>query len=573
MTISKTDYILYRECAKNAWYKIHRPEVYYESELSEFEKTIIETGNEVELVARKLFPGGVLVEGRDEKAQKETQDLIAKKQEVIFQPVFVKDGFIAAADIITFDDKTNTYSLYEVKASNEVKEDVHPYDLAFQANLLRSCGLVIDHIYLIHLNSEYIRNGELNIVELFNKDDLTEKINSLCAGVATEMEIAKKYLLSEKEPEGPCCCLYKGRSAHCTTFKHHNSEVPEYSIHDLSRIGASRPKLAELVDSNIFHIHEIGDRVKLSPIQQNQVEAFVSNRPIIKTVEIEEELASLVFPLYFLDYETFPAAIPRFDGFKPYQQITFQYSLHVLRDPASELEHSEFLYTAKGDPSQSLVDSLKKDIGLVGSIIVWNKKFECGRNEELARIIPEAKTFMDNLNSRVYDLMEIFSKQHYVHKDFRGSASIKKVLPVMVPELSYKELDIHDGGAASQSWNKVVTDAVNEQEGAKIVENLKVYCGLDTYAMYAIWKELKNIIDGGNDTKKQAEEAIAKIIQEMNENNPATALEVLRVLIRREKEIAGNSFPSEEEIENDARKLYEICVGKPYNLVDEDNLV
>lgn len=383
MTISKTDYIIYRECPKNAWYKIHRPDVYYASELSEFEKTIIETGNEVELVARKLFPGGVLVEGRGEDAQKATQDLIDKKQEVIFQPVFSKDGYLAATDILQYDKATDSYSIYEVKASSEVKADVHPFDLAFQVNLLRSCGLKISKACLIHLNSDYVREGDLDIVRLFNVDDITEDINNLCKQISQEMIVAKEYLAKDQEPAGPCCCLYKGRSGHCTTFKQSNPGVPEYSVHDLSRIGNSKAKLAELIDSGIFNIDKIPDGMKLSTNQQNQIDAYVSNRPTIKKVQIAEVLNSLVFPLYFLDYETFPAAIPRFDGYSPYQQIVFQYSLHILRDPDGELEHTEFIYSGTGDPSREVVAALQKDIGPIGTVIVWNKKFECGRNEEL----------------------------------------------------------------------------------------------------------------------------------------------------------------------------------------------
>src|SRR3989344_8432312 len=102
MILSKTDYILFRECPKNVWYKIHQPDIYYKAKLSEFEKHIIETGNEVELVARQLYPGAVLVEGRDEAAQKLTQELIEKKQKVIFQPVFVKDNFMAAVDVLEY---------------------------------------------------------------------------------------------------------------------------------------------------------------------------------------------------------------------------------------------------------------------------------------------------------------------------------------------------------------------------------------------------------------------------------------------------------------------------------------
>ena len=123
VTLSKTDYLIFRECHKNAWLKIHRPEIFHQAGLSEFDKAMIETGNEVEEYARKLFPGGVLIEGRDTKAQELTLLHIAAKTPLLFQPAFVKDGFLTALDILQFDPKTNGYALYEVKASNSIKVD------------------------------------------------------------------------------------------------------------------------------------------------------------------------------------------------------------------------------------------------------------------------------------------------------------------------------------------------------------------------------------------------------------------------------------------------------------------
>src|SRR3989344_5490142 len=329
-TLSKTDYILYRECPKNVWYKIHKPDIYSQSELSEFEKSIMETGNEVELVARKLFSTGILIERRDAKGQGATQDYIVKKQEVLFQPIFVKDGYLAAIDILKFEPETKDYSVYEVKSTNSVDEKVHYHDLAFQINLLRKCGLNINKTYLIHLNSEYVRSGELDIAQLFKIADVSSEVESVVDSVVAEMAEALKYISRDSEPNGFCCCIYKGRSRHCSTFQHANPEVPEYSVHDIARIGNSKAKLKELIDNNIFHIDKIPAHIKLTDIQQSQVDTYVLNKVFIDKEKIAEEFKTLIFPLYFLDYETFPSAIPRFDGFSSYHQIPFQYSVHIL---------------------------------------------------------------------------------------------------------------------------------------------------------------------------------------------------------------------------------------------------
>ena len=498
MTLSKTDYILWRECRKNAWLKIHRPEIFYRSELSDFEKSIIETGNEVESAARGLFPTGILVEGRDAVAQAKTAELIASHEKTIFQPVFCRDGFLAACDILQYDEKADRYDIYEIKASNQVKEKIHSFDLAFQTALLKRAGLRVGKTYILHFNPEYIRRGELDITKLFATDDLTETVSGMLEAVNEEMTRALDYLAAEEEPSGPCECVYKGRSSHCTTFSYSNPHIPEYSVHDIARIGLSKAKLTELIDGNIYRIEDVPEDVKLSEIQANQVSAQITKRPLIRTDKIAEELRGLIFPLYFLDYETFPCAIPRFDGFSPYQQIPFQYSLHVVRAPDKEPDHYEFLHEGPDDPCPHIAAALMRDIGKLGTVIVWNKKFEMGRNEELAQRVPAAKSFMQDLNARIYDLMDIFTKQYHVHHSYMGSTSIKYVLPVLVPELSYKDLTIREGGTASQKWNEMVTGIgaegpVSQVDRTAIASHLKEYCKLDTYAMYAIWKHLYDI--------------------------------------------------------------------------------
>lgn len=469
--LSKTNYIVWRDCKKNAWLKIHKPEIYYASELSDFEKQIIETGNEVDLLARELFPAGE------------------------YQKKFEIDGYLAITDILSPSTSSGqVVNLYEVKATNEIDKKTHLHDLTFQYLVLKKSGLDVGSANLIHLNPDYVRNGDIEITKLFAIEDLTEKVEEIAEEVMTEMQLAKEYLASEEEPKGPCDCVYKGRSAHCTTFHYSNPNIPEYGVHDLSRIGISKRKLTELVDGNKFKFEDIPDDFELTDNQKNQVWTYLNDREIISKENIAEEFEKLVFPLYFLDYETFPAAIPRFDGFSPYNQIPFQYSLHIVDKPDAEPEHEDFLYTGQDDPSGQFVKSLQSHIGPKGSVIVWHKDFECGRNEELAKRIPESKAFFDDLNSRIFDLEIIFKKQHHVHKDYKGSSSIKKVLPVLVPSLKYDGLAVKEGGAAADAWNKIVTGTLSNQEAEETILALREYCKLDTYAMYAIWRELYKLV-------------------------------------------------------------------------------
>jgi hypothetical protein len=350
--LTKTDYLLFRECRKNAWLKIHRPDIYFQSELSEFDKALMETGNEVELQARRLFPGGVLIEGRDQKAQGLTLQHVAKKTPILSQPVFLKDGFMAALDILRFDPAVGGYSLYEVKATNDLKEDTHLNDLAFQWVLLQKVGIPVRRAHIIHLKPDYVRDGELDLHGLFTIDDVTAAVQALLPATEAEMKAALEYLSQEQEPPGHCDCIYKGRSRHCSTFRHSNPEVPEYSVHDIARIGSSKTKLMELAQRGIFRLEDLPAAFELTQIQQNQVDAYLHDRVLIRKKEIASELQRLVFPLYFLDYETCPAAIPRFSGYSPYQQIPFQYSLHILDRADSKPRHEGFLSTTPGDPGE-----------------------------------------------------------------------------------------------------------------------------------------------------------------------------------------------------------------------------
>ncbi|MBU0611809.1 DUF2779 domain-containing protein [Patescibacteria group bacterium] len=493
--LSKTDYLIYRDCAKNAWLKVNKPEVYYAKPLSTFDQGIIDAGNEVDELARDLFPGGVLIKERNDTT--ETKKLIAKKAPVIYQPVFETDLYKVICDILVWNENSKAYDLYEVKASTsgedkKAKDKLYTYDIAFQYLVLKESKVPIGKLYLVRLNSEYIKGPELELNLFFTKENFTEQVLEIEEEVKEEMKIAQKFISQEKEPHGSCKCITRGRSSHCTTFSYSNPHVPEYSVHDISRIGQSKKKLADLVDSGIFSIHEVPPEFELSEKQRNQVDATQLDKPFIYKNEIKEFLESIRGPIAFLDYETFPAAIPRFAGYGPFNQIPFQFSLHI-HEEGKELRHEEFIFTENKNPDEAIIEALKKNIPSSGSVIVWHKSFEIGRNKELANRNPEHQGFFEDLNSRIVDLEEIFTEQFFIHPGFKGKTSIKYILPVLAPELSYKELDIKEGATASDTWNKIVNKEFSDEEIKEKIKHLLTYCERDTYAMYAIWKHLHDM--------------------------------------------------------------------------------
>ncbi|MEK7585904.1 MAG: DUF2779 domain-containing protein [Patescibacteria group bacterium] len=493
MKLTKTDYLIYKDCAKNAWLKVHKPDIYYAEPLSAFDQGIIETGNEVDTLARSLFPDGVLV--TDRSGTEETKKLVEAQTPVIYQPVFETDLYKVICDILVWNSSTKLYDLYEVKASNsgedkKAKDKLYSQDIAFQHLVLKELQIPVGNLYLIRLNAEYTRAGDLDIKELFSIENFTDQVFEITDSVAEEMKNAQEILRDDKEPVGACKCITRGRSSHCTTFSYSNPDVPEYSIHDISRIGSSKRKLEDLVDSSILSIYDVPSEFTLSDKQRNQVDAVQSGKTFIDKEGVSNFLDKISLPISFLDYETFPSAIPRFAGYHPFNQIPFQFSIHILEEVGQESLHAEFLFTQDKNPDQAFIESLQEHLPESGSVLVWHKSFEMGRNKELAERNPERKEFLENLNSRIVDLEDVFTEQYFIHPEFRGKTSIKYILPVLAPELSYKALDISEGATASDTWNKIVTKQFSVEEAQEKIKSLLIYCKLDTHAMYAIWKYL-----------------------------------------------------------------------------------
>jgi hypothetical protein len=493
MKLTKTDYLIYQDCGKNSWLKIHKPEVYYAKPLSQFDLAIIDTGNDIDLLARDLFPGGILLPDRDSGDR--TKALLDLNTPILYQPVFETDRFKIVCDILVWNTTARAYDLYEVKASNsgedkKAKDALYTTDIAFQYNVLKELAIPINKLYLVRLNSNYIRELELNLNELFSIEDFTQSVLDNSEAIFSDMENAFGVLSSSEEPIGACSCITRGRSSHCTTFAYSNPTVPSYSVHDISRIGLSKKKLESLIDKDILSIIDVPADFELSDIQRNQVEAAQTGRVTINKDGLKEFLDQIEFPVSFLDYETFPSAIPRFNGYSPFNQIPFQFSLHIYNKGSKDPTHDEFIFVENSNPDVAFINALQNKLPKFGSIIVWNKRFEMGINEQLGTRNPDYKDFLDKINVRVIDLEEPFKKQHFVHPGFKGKTSIKSVLPTLVPSLSYKELDISEGATASDTWNKIVTGSYSKEEAQAKSASLLTYCKLDTYAMYAIWDYL-----------------------------------------------------------------------------------
>lgn len=498
--ISKTTFLQFQMCPKDTWLLLHKPELVEKFVLTDFEKHLLEQGNEVEECARQLFPDGVLVTATGDEACEETRRLMATGTKSIFQATFLAEGFFAKCDVLQHDAVAESWDIYEIKGTNSKKEGSedrdHISDLAFQKHLLELGGVTVGRSHIVHLNKEYVRAGSLDVQALFIIDDSTEQVDALAGAILVEMRAAQEYLNQESEPSVGCDCHLSGRSRHCRTFSYSHPQIPDYSVHDIVRIGSSKKKLEYFMDEHIYAIDDVADDCELGDAQRLQVRAHKSGEPIIDRGAIEQVLSAYAFPLYFLDYETYAPAVPTFDGYSPYQRIPFQFSLHILRDNESEPEHVEFLRPDRSDPTLAVAELLDRHIEPGGTVIVWYAPFEKGVNKEIAERRRSHAVQMERINGQVQDLRNIFEKQYYVDPKFRGSTSIKAVVPVLTPELSYGHLAIREGATASEQWWKMTAEGTAAAERQRIERALREYCALDSYAMYAIWEKLHRVVSG-----------------------------------------------------------------------------
>ena len=240
----------------------------------------------------------------------------------------------------------------------------------------------------------------------------------------------------------------------------------------------------------VLRLADIPEDYPLSDKQAIQRATAISGQPHIKQIQIQTFLNNLRYPLHFLDFETFSTAIPMFDGTRPYQQIPFQFSLHIVREAGARPEHHKFLAESRNDPRSEFMRQLKSAVEPDGSIVVFNASFEKGRLKECAEVLPEYAAWAAAVNGRMVDLLNPFRGFHFFHPDQCGSASMKRVLPALTGK-NYESLEIQEGGAASREFLRVTFTDASESERSRVRRALDEYCGQDTEGMVWILDALR----------------------------------------------------------------------------------
>jgi len=380
------------------------------------------------------------------------------------------------------------WNVYEVKASTSAKTE-YLHDAAIQWYVL-SKTITLNEVFLVYVNNQYIRHGEINLGQLFKVENITKEVLNLQPEVIRTIDKLKKTVsgLIPSIDIGPHCF-----TPHECDFKDHCwSHVPDVSVFNLYRMRIDK-KFA-LCQSGAIEFDSIPSETKLSAIQQTQVQTSLTGSSHIDAQALSRFLEEISYPICFFDFETFRSPIPRFDNQKPYLQMPFQYSLHIVLEDGT-LKHHEFLGDHNTDPRRKLCEKLLQDLPSQGSIVAFNKSFEISRIREMAEVLSDLKEELLPLTERFIDLAVPFQKGNFYLPEFNGDFSLKSILPAMFPanaDLSYKSLEIQDGSMAMDVFESLY---LNDDEDMlhQIREDLLAYCKLDTFAMVKIWGKFREL--------------------------------------------------------------------------------
>jgi hypothetical protein len=486
--LSKSSFIRGIQCHKSLYLKKYYPEL--EDKVSDSKQAIFDKGTNVGILAQQLFPGGTnlskYIPDEFDRVFAETSRLISTGHTVIYEAGFSHNCNICFVDILA--KKDGKWRAFEVKGSTSVS-DIYLWDTAFQYHVIISSGIELEDISVIHLNNQYVRKGELDIMQLFTVVSVLEDVQSMQDAVKDSISQMQVALNSDTVPGidiGPQC----SNPYDCSFMGHCWQNIPDYSVFNVSRL--SKDKAFGLYRQGIVEIKDIPDDYPLNPSQELQVNAEKTGITIIDKDQIRDFVRALKYPLCFLDFETFQLPVPMFDESRPYQQLTFQYSLHLLDKMNGTLTHKEFLAETYGDPRIAVIEQLINDLNETGDIVVYNKAFEVTRLKEIAGDFPVYKDRIDIIIDRIVDLMLPFYGKNYYTPAMKGSYSIKVVLPALVPGFSYDTLNISKGDMASLAFERLYFET-DENIIREVRKDLLAYCKLDTLAIVEILKVLQNI--------------------------------------------------------------------------------
>ena len=492
MNLSKSLYTIAIQCPKALWLKKYKPEVLTPTD--EFSQAKFNTGHAVGELACDLFPNGIKVDFNPnlEQMVRKTKELIDSGITTIYEAAFYFENILVIVDILEIE--KDGVTIHEVKSSTSLK-DIYLHDVSIQYYTLKNLGYKIKSTNVIYLNNNYVRNDKLDLKELFVIEDVTKKIELLQEEIPSNLLTFENYLSNKQNEPNIDIGKHCKNPYDCTALDYCwkiQRDIPDYSIFNIFNLGSK--KQIELYNQGITNIDDIPDNFEMTANQKEEVNNYKSKQTYIDKTFINEFLKQLSYPIYYLDFETYQQAIPQFKGISAYEQIPFQYSLHIEYEDGT-LEHKEFLANENIDSRYELAKSLVENISSSGTVLAYNMSFEKTIIRKLANLYGEFTYDLMNIHNNMQDLMTPFQKRWFITPAMKGSYSIKYVLPALVPEFekAYKDLElVHNGSEAMNVYANLKN--LSDEEKIAYKKALLEYCKLDTLAMVKILEVLKNTV-------------------------------------------------------------------------------
>lgn len=473
---------------------------------------VFDMGHTVGDLAKQLFPGGVEVgadgaataprtggpaangaapEARPDIAATAAATLaLLRERRPLFEASFLSDEpagrrYVRADILAPARNEVDAWDLYEVKSSTRLK-DINLWDIAFQAGAIEGAGVRLSRLYLVHIDTRYVRQGPIEPQRLFAREDVTDRARDLMRDLPALFARFALTIGGERPdvPIGPHC----RDPFSCAMLPTCWGGLPQDHVTNLVRAGR---RAFAWSDRGWPLIGQVPDD-ELGADQLVQKRALAAGAPRVDRAAVGELLSRLEYPLWNLDFESLNPAVPLFDGTRPFAQVPFQFSLHVQEAPGAAARHVEFLSTTRDDPRPALLEALRA-IGPRGTVLAFNATFEAQVLAQLGQAYPAHSAMCADLGARLVDLADPFRTFSVYHPAQHGSYSLKAVLPAWTGR-GYEGLAIADGQAAGRGWHRA-TYATDLQPGEReaILADLRAYCGRDTGAMVEILEVLRGL--------------------------------------------------------------------------------
>lgn len=479
--ITKSKYMIGLKCEKYLWIIYNNPEAI--PKVTESTRQLLSYGYKIEDFAKEIYPNGIDIPTDDFMDNINETKYSLEFGKPLFEPGFLVDNIYSRIDILR-PVAPDLWDLIEVKQSTKVKKE-HIPDIAFQKYCLKSAGVNIRKSFIAHVNKEYIKHGNIDSNLFITEENVDDLISDELDNVSENISRISQIINLPECPDikiGAHCKSYYT----CPLYESCLDLLPEYNVLDFYRGGKKSYNLIYKgkLDIKDAPINKLTDR------QRIQFNCAVNNEIHINKANIKRFIENLQYPLYFMDFETIFEGIPLYDNTSPYQQIPFQFSVHLLEHEEADLKHFEFLAEGLEDPRQQFLKELHKVLGDNGSILVYNESFEKSRLKELAKLFPKYENWVEMVLNRIVDLIKPFRAFDYYNSNQHGSCSLKSILPAIVGK-GYEDLEIQDGGSAGQNWLLINFTELDDKQIEKIRNDLKLYCKRDTESMVWILDELK----------------------------------------------------------------------------------